>query len=294
MPYPNPLLNNEPRQNVHFNADAYRRFTVDNLTIVDKDKQETAFEPKPAQDSLLYYMQFYHLILILKARKMGFSSIALAVAVAKFILGQNEKCVTMSFDQSAAEKQLERAKHLIRSYERANSVKIPLKLNSRNEMAFEATDESGQVLYTNTLRVGTARSTSFGRGDDITYLHLTEVSSCGDIETLLAGVGEAVVKNSHILLETTANGFNSYKTFWDQSMMNLKGFANLFYSPQWEYDDDFLFDRKKKLGRLFPQEYPMTPEEAFIATGDTYVDRLALARLLESVTLWERAHQHVL
>lgn len=277
------LMNAEPPTNPHFNADGYRRFSADNLTIIDKYKAETPFIFNPAQIDLSDHMQRYLLILILKARKMGFSSAALAIAVAKFILGKNEKCVTMSFDQGSAEKQLARAKHFIKSYERINQVQVPLKYNSKNEMVYEA--PNGEFI--NTLRVGTARSSSFGRGDDITFLHLTEVAFCEDIEALLAGVGEAVVANAHILLETTANGFNSYKTFWDDSMLNKKGFANLFYSPEWEYDEAYLGARRLKLGRLFNQEYPMSPEEAFIASGQTYIENTALARLLDTVKLWE-------
>lgn len=289
MPLPNPVYNHVPQVATGFKAAAYRQFASDNLTIIDKHKKEVAFVPQPAQDSLLNEMQWHLLILILKARKMGFSSLALAVAVAKFILGENEKCVTMSFDKTAAEKQLARAKHFIKSYELANQTQIPYKYNSKNEMVWEGMNADGRP-FTNALRVGTAKSTSFGRGDDITYLHLTEVAFCSDIPTLLAGVGEAVVDGAHILLETTAHGFNSYKEFWDSSMMDLTSFECLFYSPEWEYDNDFLAGRKQKLGRLFPQEYPLSPEEAFIASGDTYVDRLALARLLEDVKAWELRH----
>lgn len=284
--YPNPKLNNMLPVDTHFNANGYHRFFDDNLTIVNKDKLEVPFTLQPAQDSLLGFMSQYYLILILKARKMGFSSLALAIAVAKFILGENEKCVTMSFDQSAADKQLARAKHFIKAYELANGVKIPFKFNSKSEMAWEGRNKDGRP-FINTLRVGTAQSTSFGRGDDITFLHLTEVSLVKDIETLLAGVGEAVVNGAHTILETTANGYNSYKSFWDDSMLDLKGFLNLFYSPEWEYDQQFLAAKAQKLGRLMSQEYPMTPEEAFISSGDTYIENLSLKDLLDQVKAYE-------
>lgn len=292
MIYPNPQMNHPTPQVTNFHATGYRNFAIENLTIIDKDKTEVQMVPQPAQDSLLGFMEQYLLILILKARKMGFSSLALAVAVAKFILGENEKCVTMSFDQSAAEKQLARAKHFIRSYEIANNTKLPLKYNSKSEMVWEGITDAGRP-FINTLRVGTAKSTSFGRGDDITYLHLTEVSLTDDLETLLAGVGEAVVNGAHTILETTANGFNSYKTFWDDSMLDLKGFLNLFYSPEWEYSQEFLAAKALKLGRLMTQEYPMTPEEAFIASGDTYIDNLALKDLLDHVKVYEANHRQL-
>lgn len=288
MVYPNPLQNSEPEVNTSFKAENYEKFMADKFTIIDKDKQEVPFIANPAQQSLNYWMERYFNILVLKARKMGFSSDALGIAATKFLLGRNEKCMSMSFDQTAADKQLARAKQYIKAYEIQNNIKIPMKYNSKSEMAWEGRGEDGRP-FINTLRVGTAKNTSFGRGDDITFLHLTEVS-LSDIPLLLAGVGEACVTGSHKILETTANGFNSYKEFWDAAMLNLKGFACLFYSPEWEYPPEYLAEKAKTLGRLMPQEYPITPEEAFIASGDTYIDRLALARLLEGVKNWELNH----
>lgn len=285
----NSLYNLEPPQSPRFKPEAYKRYIRENYTIVNKDKVEVPFVPNPPQDDLLEKMGFYLNILILKARKMGFSSLALAVACTKFLTGINERCVSMSFDATASGKQLDRAKHFIKAYEEINQVKVPFKYNSKNEMVFEGVDKDGRK-YTNSLRVGTAKSTSFGRGDDITFLHLTEVAFCDDVEVLMAGVGEACVRGTHKILETTANGFNSYKTFWDASMLNEKGFAALFYEPGWEYDQEYLELKAKELGRLFYQEYPMTPEEAFIASGEGYFDKLALKELLESVKRWEQLY----
>lgn len=283
----NPLLNTPQQKTINFNVDGNLRFIKDNYMIINKDKEEVPFDCNAPQTSFISYLGLYLNIMILKARKLGFSSAALAIACNKFILGRNEKCVSMSFDADAAGKQLQRAKQFIKSYEEINKVKIPFKYNSKNEMVWEGIDENGKK-FTNALRVGTAKSTSFGRGDDITFLHLTEVAFCDDVPTLLSGVGEALVRGAHTIFETTANGFNSFKTFWDESMMNLKDFANLFYTPAWEYDEEYLETRRKRLGRLYDQEYPDTPEKAFIASGDTYIDNLALARVLESVNSWER------
>lgn len=282
-------LNTEQPTNPKFNWDGYNRFIADNFTIINKDKEEVDFISNPPQIDFLKNMAKFYNILILKARKMGFSSTALGVATAKFITGRNENCVSMSFDADASIKQLARAKHFISSYEHKNNVKIPFKFNRQNAMVFEGIDEDGRK-FTNSLRVGTAKSTSFGRGDDITYLHLTEVGFCDDVPTLLAGVGEAVVRGAHTIMETTANGYNSYKTFWDDAMMDKNGFAALFYSPEWEYDEEYLKDRARRLGNLFYQEYPMNPEEAFIASGENFFDKLALKALLDDVKAWERQH----
>ena len=147
-------------------------------------------------------------------------------------------------------------------------------------MVWQGENEDG-TTFTNALRVGTAKSTGFGRGDDITFLHLTEVSLADHLEQLLAGAGEAVVRNTIITLETTANGYNEFKTFWDEASAGARNYTALFYSPEWEYDEEFINRKKAELGRLFDQEFPMTPEQAFIASGNQYFDRQALQELLK-------------
>lgn len=257
------------------------------FTIINKQAKEVPFLLNPPQKHFIRNAARKNVIL--KARKMGFSSIMLAIAVLKLIYGQNEKCVCMSFDQSAGQKQLERAKHYIRSWERkvtedliaANQLKpgqtykLPFKYNNKNELALENTTADGKT-YVNTLRIGTAKTSSFGRGDDISFLHLTEVSLADNLEELLAGVGEAVIEKSVTVLETTANGYNAFKTFWDDSVLGERGYKAFFYDPTWEYTPEFLQEKKDTLKRLFPQEYPMTPEDAFITSGDCYFDLLAL------------------
>lgn len=262
----------------NFNADGYRRFIEENFTIIDKDKQEVPFVLNKAQIHFIENLTERNVIL--KARKMGFSSVLLAIACVKFILGENERCVSMSFDKEASIKQLERAKHFIKSYERKNNKKIPMKYASKNELVWEGKRDD-ETTYTNALRIGTAKSTGFGRGDDITFLHLTEVSLADHLDQLLAGVGEAVVRNTIISLETTANGYNEFKTFWDEASAGARNYNALFYSPEWEYDTEFLDKKRAELGRLFDQEFPMTPELAFIASGNLYFDRDALQDYLK-------------
>ncbi len=288
------LWNKETSANTGFNPYAYQRFIGERFTIIDKEKQEVPFWVNAAQADFMNKMQLYRQLIILKARKMGFSSVALAIACRRFIHGKNEKCISMSFDQTASEKQLARAKQFIKSYERITGVKLPLKYNSKNEMVMEVNNPQTGESYVNALRVGTAKSASFGRGDDITFLHLTEVAFCDDVDTLLAAVGEAILPGAHTILETTANGFNNFKTFWDEAMLNQRDFACLFYPPEWEYDEVYLAGKEKKLGKLYQQEYPPDPETAFITSGDTYFQKSAMQFYLKEIKEWERRSGSVL
>lgn len=249
------------------------------FTIVNKQKQEVDFRPNKSQADLLRQMETYLDIIVLKARKMGFSSLILGLAVMKFIFGQNERMASMSFDASASGKQLERAKHFLRSFEYKNGVTFPLKYNSKSEMVYEGVDEEGRT-FMNTLRIGTAKSTSFGRGDDLTLLHITEAAFCPDIEALLAGVGEACIPGAHRIFETTANGFNGFKDFWDAASDGLNGYHALFYGPEWEYSEEYIQKKRENLGRIGMQEYPRTPEEAFLTSGECYFDSVSVGDML--------------
>ena len=267
-----------------FNAKGYKDAIQNEFTIVNKDKIEVPFTLNRAQDDFLDQLGLNNLVVVLKARKMGFSSVALAIAVLKLILGENERCVSMSFDASASGKQLERAKYFIRSFERHNGTKIPFKYNSKSELVYEKKDDQGHIVCTNTLRIGTARSGSFGRGDDITFLHLTEVAFCTNMDELTTGVMQAVVNETPIILETTANGYNDFKEFWDKAIKNENTFSALFYGPEWEYSAVFLENKKSELGsRLFKQEYPSNPEEAFLTSGDCYFDVHSISESLKKV-----------
>ncbi len=250
---------------MQFNWESYKKAIENEFTIIDKKKEEVPFILNKAQNDIGPQLTLQNFIV--KARKLGFSSLMLGIAAVKFLLGKNERCVSMSFDASASAKQLLRAKHFIKSFEWKNQIHLPLKYNSKTEMMYEGTDKKTGKSYVNTLVVGTAKATSFGRGDDITFLHLTEVAYCENLAQLLAGVGEALVDNAMLTLETTANGFGEVKDFWDNSVLGKTGFKTFFYNSDWEYSKEFLEARKMKLGYLFPQEYPMTAEEAFITTA---------------------------
>ncbi len=76
-----------------FDPDSYKRAIEENLMIVDKDKQEVPFLLNKAQDHFLNNLTERNVIL--KARKMGFSSVLLGMGIIKFILGKNERIVSM-------------------------------------------------------------------------------------------------------------------------------------------------------------------------------------------------------
>jgi len=157
---------------------------------------------------------------------------------------------------------LDRVKFYIKSFEEKYEIKIPLKYNSRYELVNGPLNSK----YT----IGTAKDAQFGRSKTITNLHLSEAAFYSDLERLLAGALQAVVPTGKVFVETTANGLNYFSDYWDLSRLGKTGFTPLFYKASDFYTPEFLAGKRQELGRLFPQEYPETPQEAFLTSGDPF------------------------
>ena len=87
---------------------------------------------------------------------------------------------------------------------------------------------------------------------------------------------------SQVIIETTANGFNELKTYWDESVLGQTPFRPLFYKASDFYSKEFLGEKSRELGRDFMQEYPETALEAFLTSGETYFDKEALKYYLDN------------
>lgn len=245
----------------------YQRPIENEFDLIDKHGNKRSFALNLAQADFLKHGTGRDVIL--KARQLGFSSLILAILTTDFIFKENQRCVVVSHETDATQRLMDRVKFYLASFEQRNGIKIPMKYNSRSEIVNELTNS--------TFYIGTAESKSFGRGDTITNLHLSEFAFYSNPEAILAGVLQAVIPEGKVFVETTANGFNFFKTFWDETRRGERPFKDHFYNPTWEYSTEFLEQKRGELGRLFKQEYPMTPEEAFLTSGDTFFDPESLA-----------------
>lgn len=252
----------------------YKRFIEARLTIINKDGQEVPFVLNNIQSA--YVELSSNKDIILKARQQGFSSFILAAFTADFLLKENSNSVVVADKSDNAMALLDRVKHYIRAYEQSTHTKVPLKYNSK----YQLVNGANNATYT----IGTAQEQDFGRSRTITNLHLSEAAFYPNLPSLLAGAAQAVVPQGKLILETTANGFDQFKTLWDDSVMGQTAYQPLFFKGSDFYDEATLRNKRKELGdRLFNQEYPDTPEEAFITSGDTYFDQDAMRYYLESV-----------
>lgn len=251
----------------------YKKFIENRFKIIDKQGLEVPFMLNKIQDKYLTN-DFTGKDVILKARQQGFSSLILALFTTDFILRENSRSVIVADISDNAIELLERVKFFIKTYEEITKTKIPLKYNSK----YELFNEPLNSRYT----IGTADNAEFGRSKTITNLHLSEFAFYPNPEKLFAGVIQAVVPDGRVIIETTANGYNFFKDFWDECSVNIRPYIPLFYKASTFYPSEFLELKKRELGRTFDQEYPETAEKAFLTSGDMYFDSFAVSWYLDN------------
>ncbi len=244
----------------------YERFIEERLRIIDKTGTEVPFVLNKAQK--MFIERATGRDIILKARQEGFSSLIGGIFMADFLLKDNSYSVVLADNSDNAIGLLDRVKFYLRTYQEITGIKIPLKYNTKYEMVNEVINSRYQI--------GTAENTEFGRSKTITNLHMSECAFYPHFRKLIASALQAVTPDGRVALETTANGFNEFKSYWDESVRGDTGFNPLFFPCSLMYDAEFLEQKKKELGHLFDQEYPNDPSSAFLTSGETYFNTEAL------------------
>lgn len=241
-------------------------------------------------------------IIILKARQMGFSteteSILFKETTTKFnintgIITHQEDATTNLFTMSKL------------MYDcLPDSMKPSIKASNAKELIFNNKDSTG---LNSKIRCMTAGSGGVGRSYTYTNLHISELAFWpGDKKETMTGLLQAVpnLPDTMIIIESTANGFEYFKEMWDKAVKGENDFIPLFVGwneldeYQMPYDGFELTNEEEILMRQynltleqltwrrwciknncsgdvdqFKQEYPITPEEAFISTGACFFNK---------------------
>lgn len=245
---------------------------IQKFDIIDKAGQRVPFVSNDFQARFIEQMTGRDVIL--KARQCGFSSLILALFTIDFLLKENSRSVCISHDAASAQRLFDRVKFYIQSAQ-DKGLAVDFKYNSRSEMVNK---QKNSTFY-----IGQAGSKSFGRGDTLNNLHLSEFAFYPEPEALLASTLQAVVPGGRVIIESTANGMNFYKNFSDKAKAGQNNFKFHFFNNSF-YSQEFLEEKRMELGEeLFKQEYPTNDLEAFLSSGDTFFDKEALAWYLNQI-----------
>jgi len=263
------------------------------LMIADKDGNDVPFTLNATQKVLDEHLTGRDLVP--KARQEGVSSYFLARYLIKCLSKRNTRAVVISHDMESTQRMLSKVHYFLNNLRGPKAV---VGHASKNEFTFPKTDS---MFY-----LGTAGSRKFGRGDTITNLHCSEVAFWPDPKALLAGLFQAVPRTGEIALESTGNGVGNFyhnrvvraatgKSRYKVHFFNWQNFPEytinvteeeakeILSNLDPELEEDIVHERgltpgqiafrREKLDeldfdlRLFKQEYPMTLDECFQASG---------------------------
>jgi len=278
----------------------YRNWIESMFYIVNKERIRVPFLLNNSQ--LKYLINRTNYDIILKFRKRGFSSEILALWMVDFLTQKNVNAVVISHEKNATKRLLARAKYFFNS--------LPDKM--RPKLTTEAKDELFWKESNNRFWIGTAGQKSFGRGDDISHLHISELPFW-DNPGIIDGILDACVKNPRVVIETTANvAGDSFHHLWMRAKLGGNMWTPHFFP--WPEDETLttfpphayklneaekelmhkyslnksqLYWRKTKMEMMavpenFPREFPINDTEAFIATGRAVFDTSVLNEWYEN------------
>lgn len=262
-------------------------------------------------------------IIILKSRQMGFSTLTEALIyyrtatrknVNSFIITHKDEATTNLFNMS-------------KLFQEKNPVRPMLKNSNAKELIFEnptknQREKERQPGLKSRIKCATAGGKGVGRSDTLTNVHASELAFWpGNIGETYSGLMQAVpnTKESMVIIESTANGFNFFKEMWDDAVAGENDFVPFFAAwfemeeYRMPYHGENLTEEEKEMKDLFGldeeqimwrrwcirnncrndieqfhQEYPATPEEAFIATGTCVFDSRMIVLRMQRLETRER------
>ncbi len=251
--------------------------------------------------------------IILKARQQGISTYCAGRVFWKTYFTPHARSVVMAHDSATSDALFNMSRNIIKNMNpkfRPNEVKSNAKeiVISAPHFKKDTSNEKPVSSY----RLYTAGSPEAGRGTTPTIAHLSEVAFWTHDEKILAGLFQGISEapGTEVILESTANGaMGEFYRLWKGAIEGeneyLPLFLPWFVTPEYYRDppesfersseedllvenhglsDGQLYWRRLKIaegGELkFRQEYPATPDEAFITAGSSVFDASKVARLL--------------
>jgi hypothetical protein len=253
-------------------------------------------------------------LLILKGRQQGFTTLVTAYQLSCSILNRNFQGFTLA-DKSDNSEAIFQNKAKYPYSQLPDILKPTEKFNNRKQLLFEKINSSWAV-DTATKDVGRSRTVNFFHGSECAFWK-------DGIASIQAALGEAFTKNCIKIYESTANGYNDYQTMWSSGThincfyewWKTKEYIINFPSEDIKQDfirnidtkTDWIWERLKWLRddkkleleqlywyykkyegyidkRLIKQEYPCSPQEAFLLPGANVFDTEKIIARIENLS----------
>lgn len=252
-------------------------------------------------------------LLVLKGRQQGFTTLITAYQLACSILYKNFQGFTLA-DKSDNSETIFQNKAKFPYSQLPKILKPTEKFNNRKQFLFDKLNSSWAV-DTATKDVGRSRTINFFHGSECAFWK-------DGISPIQAGLGEAFTKDCIKIYESTANGYNDYQKMWN-SKVHINCFYEWWKTSEYRINiinkeekdkfinnidtkKDWIWERLKWLKdtknldleqlywyykkyegyldkELIKQEYPCSPGEAFLLSGQSVFDTEKILERLQVI-----------
>ena len=302
-----------------------REFIEENLVIRTKDARIVPLRLNPAQERLYAALEQQRAagrpmrVIILKARQLGFSTLAEALIFQRTATRENVNSLVVAHREDSTANLFKMSKLF---FERLPEELRPLHRNSNaRELVFESPERDPEKKAKNPglmsrIRCQTAGGAGIGRSDTLQNVHLSEFAFwSGDKTATWTGILQAVPAEADtmVIVESTANGFDEFHRLWEAAVRGESDFEPLFFpwfenpdyrrpvppgeefsaaerelAERYGLDGEQLMWRRWCIRnncagdeRIFRQEYPSCPDEAFLTSGQAVFDNELVRRRRE-------------
>jgi hypothetical protein len=261
-------------------------FARNYLKIVDINGGDCSLELNRAQKLIIRSLETNNNLMILKARKLGSTTVVAGYFLWKALFRKNTSVAVVAHTDEAARAIFGIYKHFYKNL--PSEMRITATKSRSNELALK----SGSLI-----KIGTAQSESF-RGQTYQYIHASEYAFWPSLEKTIMGLFGTADANATIILESTANGLNQAYEMWKGE----SGFQKLFLGwmldsryvrkrpaftdltknereyiakyelaePQAHWFVNHLRTKAANNWQGFNQEFPVTAEMAFVTSGSRF------------------------
>ncbi len=293
-----------------------RSFIEKNLHIRTKDAKIAPLKLNPAQVRLYKTLAAQKKakkpmrVIILKARQLGFSTLAEALIFYRTATRKNVNSLIVAHRDDSTANLFKMSKLF---FERMPDGLRPMCKNvNARELVFENPERDPEKKardpgLMSRIRCNTAGGGGVGRSDTLHNVHASEFAFWGgDKLATWTGIMQAVPSepDTMVIVESTANGFDEFHRLWEAAVRGESDFEPLFF-PWFENPDyrrraepDAVWTEEERElqrrygldeeqlawrrwcirnncagdGRVFRQEYPSCPDEAFLTSGQSVFD----------------------
>ena len=296
--------NNNPLVGVDYTSTIFspRWFMENLLYIVDKNNKLVKFKLNEEQSIMLEHVEFCLendlpiRMIVLKARQIGSTTFFTALGFWFASMNRNITYGIVAHLMKSSESIFQKCKVFYNNLPKGMQ---PATTQMSGEgITFDRKNGTG---INSKIQFATVSEGVF-RGQTLSYLHLSECAFWdGNVQAVENSLSPTVSVNPRTIVvrESTANGYNTFKDDWDRAVKGKSEYTPFFFGwhqhseykmrvpmdftlsekeallkDKFKLSDEQIMWRRYKINNdyqgndlYFQQEYPMTPEESFVASG---------------------------